>query len=350
MIVACATDRRFAHAAGAMLASLFANGEIDSWRVVVFGYRLRASDKRKLRQSCGGQGERLEFIDVDPRSPTLRSMPMSVFADSPILFVRLMMPTMLGARGERLLYLDVDMLVVGSLQPLCDIDLGGHVLAAVEEPSRGEVATRDLPFPDDAPYFNSGLLLIDLDRWREADVGVRAFEFALKHPREVTLPDQDALNCVLVGRWQALERKWNIIHWQGNFWPDPADRAIVHFAGKLKPWMREYGHSSQELFRRYQDMTPWRGRRATTRIERKLRRMINNNRRRLRRWFGGARPVSPEIELRRIEQAVASCAAVNGMIGSGADRALPIREPLPIDRDPPRAGEALAARLAQPEG
>lgn len=62
-----------------------------------------------------------------------------------------------------------------------------------------------------APYFNSGLMVMDLDIWRSMRLGPAARQFAREHPHSVPYWDQDALNAVLRGNWYPLDRRWNVV-------------------------------------------------------------------------------------------------------------------------------------------
>src|ERR1700754_1405959 len=95
--------------------------------------------------------------------------------------------------------MDVDTLVLGDLGELFTLDLGGRVLAAAIEPSdptlgspRGLEHHAEVGLPPDLPYFNAGVLVIDLDRWRADEVGVRAVEHVRRWAPDRM--DQDALN------------------------------------------------------------------------------------------------------------------------------------------------------------
>jgi lipopolysaccharide biosynthesis glycosyltransferase len=280
MIVACAIDRTFAPLAGVMLASLFDKGEVGNWRVVVFGYRLRARDKAKLRASCDAHQERLEFIDVDPSSPFLRNLIPTHFALSPAPYLRLLIPALLAGEGGRLLYLDADTLVLAPLRPLAELDLGDCMLAAVEDHESAHPSTDGrLSFPADRPYFNSGVLLIDLDRWRSRDLTKRGFQFIEENEDRLVYPDQDVLNCIVENRWKALDARWNMTRQRAE--AGYANAGIVHFTG-TKPWSSACRHPARSLFLHYKAFTPWRDARLKTDFETRLRRSIAKRRRRLR--------------------------------------------------------------------
>jgi lipopolysaccharide biosynthesis glycosyltransferase len=289
VIVACATDRRFAQLAGVMLASLFDKGEVGDWRVVVFGYRLRPRDKAKLRQSCGTNGDRLEFIDVDPHSPMLTHLLPTRFGLSPAPYLRMLMPALLGDALGRLIYLDADTLVLSSLRPLADLDLQGCVLAAAEDHESTHPAKDGrLPFPPDQPSFNSGVLVFDLERWRNLDLSRRAFQFLVEHEDRLAFADQDVLNCILVGQWKALPPGWNFTHHRARAAGGCDGAHIAHFTGG-KPWSADCGHPAQELFLRYRAQTPWRHRRLSTRLERRIAKLFYKRMRRLKgRWGSGS--------------------------------------------------------------
>ena len=148
---------------------------------------------------------------------------------------------------ERVLYLDADVLVRDDLKDLWDTDLGGKALAAAP----------DVGFPnghDDLdsaaasrPYFNAGVLLLDLARVREDLPGLFAHAAKCTGKR---LGDQDALNLHFGGAWRALGLRWNAqglgtyarAHTPARDGLDlaaMADPAVVHFTGALHPRLED---------------------------------------------------------------------------------------------------------------
>jgi hypothetical protein len=108
-----------------------------------------------------------------------------------------------------------------------------------------------LQIPDGSHYFNSGVLLIDADRWREAALSTR-FEELLRS-RSFRLGDQGALNYLLRDDQQMLDAKWNCT-WLTE--PPCRKPAVMHFIGR-KPW-NTTGVWGEELFWAYQGKTPFR--------------------------------------------------------------------------------------------
>ena len=78
--------------------------------------------------------------------------------------------------------------------------------------------------------------------------------------------DQDALNIVLDGSVQLIDRNWNYQYSltrslrKGNAQMEvPAEARFLHFIGPLKPWRVWNPHQSKELFLHYQQLSPWSG-------------------------------------------------------------------------------------------
>lgn len=158
-------------------------------------------------------------------------------------YARLLIPDMLPANVEKVLYLDADLLVLADLGPLLRTDLGGNVLAAVADErldwvlKAGEMNLPGLPRVRD--YFNAGVLLMDLPSCRTKRISERAFEYLSSNPHS-PYSDQDALNVACDGLWKKLDAHWN--RYQVDL-EKPLDElaperrpGIVHFHGSLKPW------------------------------------------------------------------------------------------------------------------
>lgn len=173
------------------------------------------------------------FRDIAARMPENRRL-------SNIVYARLLIDRLVGPDVERILYLDCDMFVRDDVGFLFDLDLEGKAIAAVRDPAGALITgkrdlknNRDIFDPADG-YFNAGMVLIDIGRWREADI-VGRMEAALRDGvMQRIYYDQDLLNLVFKRNWLALPWRWNTIDARPAH--DGLDPAIVHYTGETKPW------------------------------------------------------------------------------------------------------------------
>ncbi|MBV9039971.1 MAG: glycosyltransferase family 8 protein [Acidimicrobiia bacterium] len=193
----------------------------------------------------------------------------------PVVFLYYLLPELLPD-VERALYLDSDLLVEESVAPLFDTDLGDSPLGAIANVVRPEDRPRlaSLGIPDHRRYLNSGVLLLDLDKWRRGDITSKLFEVATRRADEIDFADQDTLNLTLGDSWVAMHPRWNA---QYTLWTDPdiaadiygaeqvtealASPAIVHFEGPgvSKPWHALNTHPRRSEWWATMARTPWAG-------------------------------------------------------------------------------------------
>ena len=188
---------------------------------------------------------------------------------------RLQLPELVAPSLERVIFLDADTVVCGSLRPLWEMDLAGHLLAAVRDSgapfAAGPHGTdwKRLGLEPSEPYFNAGLLVIGLQAWRSAAVSSAVLEVL----REFSTPwgDQCGLNAVLHGRWKELPRRWNVqtsdaeersLAWA--LWPDDvrqalSDPAVIHYTERDKPWDPGTHHPLAGRWYEALDQTAWSG-------------------------------------------------------------------------------------------
>lgn len=167
-------------------------------------------------------------------------------------FYRLVLPHLAPAGVRRIVYLDSDLIVTRDLRALWSVDLQGAPLGAVCDSgmawrSFAEAYGLD---PGAGPYFNAGVLLIDLEHVRRERLFDQALERLQAH--DLHYMDQDALNLALWGRWRPLDPIWNVQHTmllgdaaQGV--PDDMlahgrKPAIIHYTGHHKPWLKDSYH------------------------------------------------------------------------------------------------------------
>lgn len=170
---------------------------------------------------------------------------------TPATLARLVMPQVLAARYDRVLYLDADIEVCGPLAPLFALDLEGHVLAAVPAARGGmrlspeqwedrHAHFRALGMTEPFRYFNAGVMLIDVARWIERQIGPRALDYVRANRGLVKLADEDALNALLDGDIQDVSPIWNLRTWDFELprVTDMVQPSIRHYDGEHKPWKR----------------------------------------------------------------------------------------------------------------
>ena len=192
---------------------------------------------------------------------------------------RLLLPELLP-EVDRILYLDADVLVRRPIRPLWETDLEDGAVAAVTNPLYRHMEPRiqrDLGLPDRLAYFNSGVLVLDLDRLRRTGLDGELVAFARANAGRVAWPDQDVLNAVLwrhrlrlPPRWNAMPALWELrpesLPWSaGEVAEGRQSPAIAHFLGPYKAQHYRCTHPARSEFAGHLDRTPFAGRGATGR-------------------------------------------------------------------------------------
>ena len=177
----------------------------------------------------------------------------------PFTFARLLLFDRL-VECDRLIYLDTDLISRRDVGELWASDISGNVVgAAIDRTLLTLGAERAIPYclqtealDPTAPYFNAGVLLVDLLEWRRQEITRKTLAFVERYRGQLNFADQDALNAVLAGRWSRIEGDWNYVvraHAAHSGRQDPMrEERIYHFAGSHKPWNSGLRHSGRLAF------------------------------------------------------------------------------------------------------
>lgn len=215
-------------------------------------------------------------------------------------YYRMLVPEALPESVKRVIYLDCDLLVRRDLSEIWDQDSSGSACLAAQDCAAPYldsataltsfrscaaylVARRPVPnaqalgLDGSLPYFNSGVMLIDVDCWRRENVTRRLIECLRANHQHIRWWDQYALNVVLAGRWKPLDVRWNqgshlyrFPNWRCSPFDETtferlrSDPFIVHFTSVVKPWHAECRHPYREDWFQCLDRTPWKGWRPPT--------------------------------------------------------------------------------------
>ncbi|KAK0576658.1 hypothetical protein LWI29_021216 [Acer saccharum] len=178
--------------------------------------------------------------------------------DCPLNYARSYLANLLPLCVRRVVYLDSDLVLVDDITKLAETDLGNNsVLAAPEycnanftsyfTPSFWSNPSLSLTFANrKACYFNTGVMVIDLDRWRGGDYTTKIEEWMelQKRMRIYELGSLPPFLLVFAGNIVPVDHRWNQHGLGGDNFRGlcrdlhPGPVSLLHWSGKGKPWAR----------------------------------------------------------------------------------------------------------------
>lgn len=241
-------DDNFVQHAMAMLCSLYENNHLHVITVHVLTDHLSSKAKEYLQGLTDRYNNRIVFYNVD--STPLEGVqfrekrPLSMAA-----YFRLLLADILPNSIDKILYLDVDMIVLKDVSEIFELELDGYGLAATLDQMPYTSQHRlQLHIPANQKTFCSGLMYLNLSYWRENNVTPKLLEYAKRRRKEVHLHDQDVLNYFFKNSWFLLSPKWNryatsnrALRCDGyqlfDYQEYCLDPYIIHYAAVgVKPW------------------------------------------------------------------------------------------------------------------
>jgi lipopolysaccharide biosynthesis glycosyltransferase len=245
-------DRGYLGPFCALVSSLIENHPEDRFEIHAIAEGLSDEEKKDIADNVERSGNRISFYSVAPS--LVKKFVLSGEWTSAVYY-RLFFSVLLAEHIQRLLYLDCDTLVVKSLRSFFDIDLGSYPLGAVYD---NYVKTQPhIGIVDEGEYFNSGVLLINLDEWRKQEISEKAFRYLATHPEKIMFVDQCALNAVLRNNWKKLSSNFNLMY---SVLPEGVsqkalnkilkDTVIIHFTLQ-RPWLMLCKNRLRHLYFRY---------------------------------------------------------------------------------------------------
>lgn len=278
--VVYASDDTFAWILGVSLISLYENSkDMEEIHVYILNSGIEEENRSKLEEiSHNYSRSRPIWIKAKDISQEL-SMKVTMDRGSMSQYARLFLSDSLPANLSRVLYLDCDTIFLQSVRELWSLNLHGKTIGALMDAfSKCYRANIDLESKD--VMFNSGVMLVDLKKWKEMNAEERLMKFIRMKKGKIQQGDQGALNAILSHDTYCFEPRFNSVTIFYDFSykemmvyrKPPAfyseqqvkeavdNPVIVHFTTSFlsrRPWMKGCTHRYAEKWKKYKKKSPW---------------------------------------------------------------------------------------------
>ena len=264
--IAISSDANYAKLVSILLVSLFENNE---WANCITVHLLSNNiDEDSIKQierhiPCG-QGFLNVYNISDINSRLKVRVPPTISISS---YSRLFLSSLLSSDIDKVIYMDVDAIVSGSLEKLWNTDMKDYQIAGVLD-DVSLYAKKAIGLSFDTPYVNAGFLVLNLKQWREEGIEAKILDYLIAHNGNVFHHDQGLINAVCI-RKMILPVNYNMVT---NFFVFPYHSfkqqpfyseeemedgkkhpIFIHFTAGVanRPWMENCKHPLKNIFLKY---------------------------------------------------------------------------------------------------
>lgn len=273
----------YAPITGVSMTSLMENNkDIDEINIFVLDDNISVNNKSKMSVVCKKHKRTISFINTDKILKTLKDLGVAPFKNTYTTYFKLFALNDLPVKNGRILQLDGDTVINGSLKELCDYDLEGNIIAATYDCTMNSYKEMiDIPLTD--KYYNCGVLLVDQKAW----IKNKCQDKIVKHLKTVRkgyyTVDQDIINVLFRKNIKYLSLTYNFnsgFYIYGikeslnmynlkepyyNTYKEVAEvydsPKLIHCMGAMtgRPWEQDSIHPQNDIFDHYLAMSPWKG-------------------------------------------------------------------------------------------
>lgn len=272
-------NEKYAAYAGVSITSLFEHHRDESVIVYVLGEELSDRSQTRIQEIAQRYNKQITILDTKPAIEKLKTWGIPSYRGAYSANLRLFIPSFLDEKTDRILYLDADTIINGNLKDFYEMDLGEKSIAMALDSLGRIYKVTHLGYNEEEPYFNSGVILFDLDKWRKKAFSEKIIEHSTSIEWNYASPDQDLINVVCKDAIYKIPAKYNFQPVHAVFSNDTyfycynsvgyysseelteskEDVRIYHslrFVGEF-PWNASSVHPYAKLFDRYLLSSPW---------------------------------------------------------------------------------------------
>ena len=258
-------DSNYMNPLKVMLKSMFINNPDETFSIYVMHSTLETKEINALMEFAESGGHSVKEIKITD----------DYFHDAPVLkhytkemYYRLLAFKFLPKTLDRILYLDPDILIINEIRSLYDTDMDDYLFAAAyhDVAKLKELNKIRLKAYEMEAYYNSGVLLMNLEKQRKEIREEDIYEFVEENKKRLVLPDQDILNGLYSKSIKDIpEVRYNYdarfyqyykLSTKGKIDLDYVinNTSIIHFCGKRKPWLKNYSGKFHSLYKHYEKL------------------------------------------------------------------------------------------------
>lgn len=253
--IVCASDDRYALMVCALLSSIqdnYRHREEIIFHIIDNG--IRRPNKKRILASVFADNLSIRWMKIDESHfnalhPNADQFKMTAH------YARFLIPYLMDKTIERVIYLDCDTIVLGDIGMLWEVDLENNVLAAARDQTANIGDSwlisngKELGLNPLEKYFNSGVLVMDLKRWRQENLTTKLIQCTLDNQDNIQCFDQYAFNVVFHKKWTELPSAWN--HMQTKPFIDGIH--LIHYVAWEKPILKTSWGPYHHYFYKYLD-------------------------------------------------------------------------------------------------
>lgn len=289
-IVYSASDL-YSSLAGISLTSLLMNNmDVEDIDIIILDNKISTENKEKMTMTAEKFGRNIRFV---PLAESLKKAKINIQKWNISTFGRLFEASSLPDL-DKVIHIDCDTIVNGSLKSIWDIDMSHAVVAGAPD-CLSDAYRSNIGLNPDSTYINAGVIVLNLERIRELNLEDKFFQYIDKKQKMLTYVDQEVLNaCIPENEKIELQLCYNsytILHYltykqlmkirhaehafsEFNYEEARRSPVVLHYTGCFlegtRPWIVKDQHPKKYLFDKYRrlslwcDMEPWEDKRNIT--------------------------------------------------------------------------------------
>ncbi len=255
----CSSDM-YAPFCGISMTSLFMNNQNLKFDIHVLDSGISKKNKEKLKKLCTNNNCNIEFLSVDPIIKLVEKYKLPKYNNNYIGYYKVFaIDVYFKNFKDRLIYIDSDTIIDGSIKELVDIDIKNNPLAMIEDSGMiFKCYKKNLGMNLKSTYYNSGgLIIFNPCEWRKNNWTMKIVNHLQKVRSEYSLVEQDIINVVFEGNIFTLDKKYNYMAHINM--PKLNDVVVYHMTDMFtgRPWNKNNKHPFKDKYEYYKQLSLW---------------------------------------------------------------------------------------------